>query len=106
MASGQEVDNTLQTFQNTQISAYMKSERLINTAIIILVALVVAVVLFVVVRQYVIKWRARKQKVVNVQGSDENQVISVEEQSKESALAKPRARTIAVVQEESNESES
>lgn len=60
VASGQEVAESLQTFQNAQISSFMKSETLINTAIIIFVALVVAVVIIVVLRSYIVKCRAKK----------------------------------------------
>ena len=46
----------------------MKSETLINTAIIIFVVIGVVIVIAVVIRTYVVKYKNRKQKVLNAQG--------------------------------------
>jgi heme/copper-type cytochrome/quinol oxidase subunit 2 len=54
----------------------MKSEKLINTAIIIFVALVVGVVIIVVLRSFVMKYRARKQKVKDIHGNEEVEIMN------------------------------
>jgi flagellar biosynthesis/type III secretory pathway M-ring protein FliF/YscJ len=53
----------------------MKSETLINTAIIIFVVIVVVIVFAVVVRTYVLKYKNRKQKVLNAQGQEQVEMI-------------------------------
>jgi len=45
----------------------MKSEAMINTAIIIFVVIVVVIVIAVVARTFVMKYKDRKQKVLNAQ---------------------------------------
>lgn len=104
----QQPEQEVQDFQNVQVSQYMKSETLINVAIIIFIVLVIVIVATVLAKTLVDRSRAQKKKATDQKKDEEEVEIVPQRNSQAQGSRQPpdfrrRKNIIGIVHEVSNE---